>query len=106
VKLLKFGWPAVLAILSLPAHGTSFFIRPMIQSSIASDPAAVVIDSAEGLGSVDLSTPDDTMPRLGPESIALLIRYDSVPEPGTFLLVGAALVGVGLLKRGRKSDRK
>jgi len=47
VKFFKFAWPAVMAmaVLALPAHGTSLFISPTFNSSITSDPNAAVIES-------------------------------------------------------------
>ena len=82
MRLLKFGWPAVVAVLSLAAYEDLFRYDASGDRTFASDGVT------------------DPNPSLGTGRIALdVIGSDAIPEPRTFLLVGAALVGLGLLKQ-------
>jgi len=92
-EIYSFTGPALIGDASNAGNGFADWILQSVDlSSFASD--AVVVFNAVWSGDV-----------AGPESF-FLVQVDTPPpvaEPGTLILMGLGLVGLGLLQRRRKS---
>lgn len=92
-EIYTFTGPASIGDATSPGNGFADWILESVDlSSFASD--AVVVFNAVWSGDVG-----------GAESFFLVEREVSVPEPGTLVLMGLGLLGLGLLQRRRNSRR-
>jgi hypothetical protein len=96
VGLLCVGTSALSFGESFPPDSAASDI-PTLASDEAIDFSSIVLDGAVDIDSSAVITSGETFPEISVGNVGL----PPTPEPGTWVLFGSALVGLGLLRRKR-----
>lgn len=104
-NLISAGWTATLSTYLDAGDGVFTTTTPLATDTFSAISATDFTDIANaGSGPYSLTALYRLTPNGNTGSINSTIDIESLPEPGTLLLFGSALTGLGLIRRRRRRD--